>query len=176
LANESGATNEPSESDRSIADALIGNAQAASGTNPNVPTSPKKFAMWFSRVACFVADAAIPLALTSPTAPKKLRTRKWRCSTKVSQIHLRASYLSVGKIGTIRRVRLLGPLRDVKDDATSRRLSAAATTRKGLPCLTTIQLQAIRLEYHLLAELLRQHRQHRRHRPQGDTARFPRQE
>jgi hypothetical protein len=63
LANESGATNEPSDSDRSIADALIGNAQAAYGTNPNVPTSPKKFAMWFSRVACFVADAAIPLAL-----------------------------------------------------------------------------------------------------------------
>ena len=174
MANESGATNEPSESDRSIADALIGNAQAASGSNPNVPTSPKKFAMWFSRVACFVADAAIPLALTSPTAPKTLRTRKWWCSTKVSQIHLRVSYLSVGEVGTIRRVRLLGRLRDVKDDAASWRLSAAAaTTRKGLPCLTAIQLQAIRLEYHLLAELLRPHR---RHRPQGDTARFLHQE
>jgi hypothetical protein len=64
VANDPGAsTDPPHDSDRNIADALIRNAEATYGINPNDPTSPKMFAAWLPRVACFVADAAIPLAL-----------------------------------------------------------------------------------------------------------------
>lgn len=63
MANGPTASNDPHESDRDVADALIRDAEAAYGVDPNSPTSPKMFAAWLSRVACFVADAGIPLAL-----------------------------------------------------------------------------------------------------------------
>lgn len=55
--------NDPNANDRDIADALIRDAEAAYGVNPNELATPKMFAPWLSRVACFVADAAIPVAL-----------------------------------------------------------------------------------------------------------------
>lgn len=63
MANGPTASNDPHESDRNVADSLIRDAEAAYGVDPNSPTSSKMFAAWLSRVACFVADAGIPLAL-----------------------------------------------------------------------------------------------------------------
>ncbi|NQU37913.1 MAG: RDD family protein [Actinobacteria bacterium] len=63
MATNPGASNSPQDGDREITDALIRDAEAAYGAIPNESTSRKMFAHWLSRVACFVADAAIPLAL-----------------------------------------------------------------------------------------------------------------